>query len=197
MSNELETGNGYDEPGCEVKDIQECSKGIAGHIANLSLVHEGLIEEICSILLLSSFFLVLFLVTLGAFRLFLLHGCARDVEAHLNQFIGTRSGLAASILRASCRLSIGTIRLSRGERKLHRHLILSSQVGVGDFGVGDLEGGSVLDIERQLGLGEFCLAPVPSSQSVFAVLDVDPVPNFEGLAQALEILAVKKWSAYR
>lgn len=162
VSGALETGSHYNEPWRKVKNIQECSKGITGHISNLGLVHEGLVEEVCGILLLD-LFLVLFLIPFSALRLLLLHGCTRDVEAHLDQLIGPGGSLAASVLRASCRLSIDTICLSCRERKLYRHLILASKVGVGYFGVRNLESGSVLDVERQFGLGEVCLAPVPSS----------------------------------
>lgn len=179
----------HDEPGGKVKDIQKGSKGITRDISNLSLVHQSLVEEVCGVLLLN-LFLTLFLVTLGAFRLFFLHGQARDVETHLNQLIRTRRGLATPVLRASRRLPVGAVCLSCGERKLHRHFVLSGQVGVGNFGVGDLEGGSVLHVERQFGLGELCFAPVPASQGVFAILDVDPVPDFEGLAQPLQVLVM-------
>lgn len=179
-----------DKPGCEMKDIQKRSKGITGHVADLSLVHKRLVEEIRRILLLH-FFLVLFpfAFPLGVFCLLLLHGRAGDVEPHFDKLIRARRGLSSPVLCAPCRLSVGSVRLGRGKGKLHRHLILSSQVGIGDFGVGHFESGSVLDIEGQLGLGELCITPVPSSQGVFAVLDVDAVPDFESLAQPFEVLA--------
>lgn len=165
-----------------MKNIQEGSKRVAGHVADLGLVHECLVEEVGGVLLLHLFLVFLLTVgALGALCLFLLHCCARNVEPHFNELIGSRSGLAAPILCATSRLAIA-VRISAREGKLHRHLVLSSQVGIGDFGVRDFEGGSVLNVERQLGLGEFCLAPVPSSQGVFAGLDVDAIPDFESLA---------------
>lgn len=171
-----------------MKNVQERSKGIPRHITDLGLVHERLVEEVGSILLLHLFLVVLLtLSALGTLSLLLLHCCAGNVEPHFDELIGSRCGLTTPVFCAASRLAIGTV-LSSRERKLHRHLVLSSQVGIGDFGVGDLEGGSVLHIEGQLGLGEFCLAPVPSSQGVFAGLDVDAVPDFESLAQPFEIL---------
>lgn len=188
MSIGLEIESRCDKPGCKVKNIQEGSKRIAGHVADLRLVHECLVEEVGGVLFLHLFLVFLLTIgTFGALCLLLLHCCARNVESHFNELIGSCSGLAAPVLCAASRLAIA-VRISAREGKLHRHLVLSGQVGIGDFGVGDLEGGSVLDVERQLGLGEFCLAPVPSSQGVFAGLDIDAIPDFESLAQPLEIL---------
>lgn len=171
-----------------MQNIQEGRKSISRHVSNLSLVHESLVEEVGRILLLD-LFLVLLLVAL---TLLLLHSRTRNVEAHLHQLIGTRSSLAAAVLGASSGLSVGTIRLVCGKRKLNRHLILACEVGVGDLGVGDFESGSVLDAERKLGLGELGLTPVPSADGVFAGLDVDAVPDFESLAQSLKVLVTAK-----
>lgn len=167
-----------------MKNIQEGRKRIARHVSNLSLVHEGLIEEVRRILLLH-LFLVLLLV---AFGLLLLHSRSGDVEAHLNQLIGARSSLSATVLRTSSRLYVGAVRLVCGKRKFNCHFILAREVGVGDLGVRDFKSGSVLDTEGKLGLGELSLAPVPSADGVFAGLDVDAVPDLESLAQSLEVL---------
>lgn len=166
-----------------MQDIQEGRECITSHVTNLSLVHQCFVKEVCSVLLLN---LLIFFVALGILCLLLLHGGSGDVESHFDQFIGARSGLATAVLCASCWLF--TIRICCGQRKLHGHLVLSSKVGVGDFGVGDLECRSVLHVERQLSLCELCFAPVPSAEGVFAVLDVDAVPDFECLGKSLEIL---------
>jgi hypothetical protein len=167
-----------------MKNIQEGRKRIACHVSNLGLVHESLIEEVRGILLLYLFLVVLLI----AFGLLLLHSCTRDVEAHLDQLIGARSSLPATVLRASSGLYVGTVRLVCGKREFNRHFILACEVGIGDLGVGDFESGSVLDTEGELGLGELGLAPVPSTDGMFAGLDIDAVPDLEGLAQSLEVL---------
>jgi hypothetical protein len=168
-----------------VENVQECSKGIAGHFTDLGLVHQGLVEEVGSILLLRIF--LIFLLAFGTLRLLLLHGSSWNVEAHFHKFISSRSSLATPVLCAASRLGIA-VPIGGRERELHRDLVLSSQIGIRDFGVRDLEGGSVLHVKGQFGLGEFCFAPIPSSQGVFSGLDVDAVPDFESLAQSLEIL---------
>jgi hypothetical protein len=167
-----------------MKNIQEGRKCIACHVSNLGLVHKCLVEEVRRILFLNFFLVFLFV----ALSLLLLHGRTRDVEAHFNQLIGTRSSLPAAVLCAACGLFVGAIRLVCGKCKLNRHFILACEVGVGDLGVGDFESGSVLDTEGKLGLGELGLTPVPSADGVFAGLDVDTVPDFESLAQSLEVL---------
>lgn len=179
--------NGWEhKPGGKVKNVQKGRKCIARHVSNLGLVHQSLVEEVCRILLLHLF--LIFLLVALALALLLLHGRTRDVEAHLDQLVGTRSGLPTTVLGTSSGLSIGTVRLVCRERKFHRHFVLACKVGVGDFGVGDFESGAVLDTEGELGLGELGLTPIPSSQGVFASLDVDAIPNFESLAQSLKIL---------
>lgn len=171
-----------------MQDVQEGSKSIARHISNLRLVHEGLVEEVRGILLLCLCLLVLTLA-FGVLGLLLLHGRAGDVESHFDQLVGARGRLPSTVLSASSRLPTRGIGFSGREGKFHRHFILSRQVGVGDLGVGNFKGRSVLDVEGELGLGELGLAPVPASQGMLAVLDVDSVPNFEGLGQPFEILA--------
>lgn len=167
-----------------MQNIQEGSKGIACDIPNLGLVHEGLVEEIRSVLFLDLFLVVL----LPALGLLLLHSRPGDVESHFDQLVGARSCLASAILGASGWLATCTIAFGGRERKLHGHLILSCEVGVRDLGVGNLKRGSVLNAEGQFGFGEVCLAPVPTAQGVLAVLDVDSIPNFEGLGQSFKIL---------
>lgn len=188
MSSGLCPESTSDKPGCKVKNVQECSKGIAGHFTDLGLVHQGLVEEVGSILLLHLFLIFLLAFgALGTFRLLLLHGSSWNVEAHFHEFISSRSSLATPVLCAASRLAI-TVPIGGRERELHRDLVLSSQIGIRDFGVRDLESGSVLHVKGQFGLGEFCFAPIPSSQGMFSGLDVDAVPDFESLAQSFEIL---------
>lgn len=126
-----------------MKNVQEGRKCITRHVSNLGLVHKSLIEEVRRVLLLR-LFLVLLVIALA---LLLLHGRTRDVEAHLNQLVGTRSGLPATVLGASSGLSVVAVRLVCGKRKLNRHFILACEVGVGDLGVGDFESGSILNAE--------------------------------------------------
>lgn len=169
-----------------MKNIQKGRKCITRHIPNLGLVHQSLVEEVCRILLLHLF--LIFLLVALALALLLLHGRTRDVEAHLDQLVGTRSCLPTTVLGASSGLSVGAVRLVCRKRKFNRHFVLACKVGVGDLGVGDFESGAVLDTEGELGLGELGLTPIPSTQGVFASLDVDAIPNFESLAQSLKIL---------
>lgn len=70
-----------------MEDLQEGGNGITGSLANLRLVHEGLVEQSGGILLL------LFRITAGLFPFGLLaRSGARYVESHLDQLVlpGTR-----------------------------------------------------------------------------------------------------------
>ena len=176
-----------------MKDIQECSKRIACHVSNLSLVHKCLIEKIGSVQLLE-FLLFLFLVFFLDFSilailflgLLLLLDChTGDVKPHFDQFVWARCGLLATFLRAT-RLATGAISIAQS--KLHGNFVLSGKVRIRDFGVRQLESRPVLDIERQLGLCEFRLSPIPSSQSMLARFDVNSVPDLKRLAQSLKVL---------
>lgn len=126
-----------------MQDIQKGCKCVASHIANLSLVHECLVEEVCRVLFLF-LFVVFFLITLAILCFLLLHCGARDVESHFHQLIRACCSLATAIFGTSCRLSFG---ICSRECKLHRHFVLSSKVGIRDLGVWNLEGGSVLNVE--------------------------------------------------
>lgn len=191
-----------------MEDVQEGGKRIACHIANLSLVHESLIEKIGRVLFLdfflfllsflvlafalilhlAFFFLIIAVFLLGA--LVLLHCHSRDVKSHLDQLVRARSGLLAAVLCAA-RLLAGSICLTI-KGKLHGNFILSGKIGIQNLGIRKLEGRSVLDVEGQLGLGEIRLSPVPSPEGVFAGLHVDAVPDLERLAQSLEVLRREK-----
>lgn len=185
-----------------MEDVQESGKRIACHITNLSLVHEGLIEEIGRVLFLDFLFLSLILLILHLFFLFLilavcllgalvlLHCHSRDVKSHLDQLVRAGSGFPAAVLCAT-RLVADSICLTI-KGKLHGNFILSGKVGIQNFGIRKLEGRSVLDVEGQLGLGEIRLSPVPSPESMFAGLHVDAIPDLERLAQSLEVLRREK-----
>lgn len=173
-----------------MKDIQERSKGITSHITNLGLVHERLIEEISCVLLLNFLipFLLLVILLAPLLNAFIrLHRGPRNVETHLNQLVRASRSLLAAVLGTPIRLTVGTVRLV--QRKLHGDFILARQVGIGDLGVGKLERGTVEHVERQFSLGKLRLAPVPSSDRVFALFDVDTVPDLECLAQPLKVLS--------
>jgi hypothetical protein len=68
-----------------VKNIQESCECVASNLANLRLVHESLVEQVCGVLLLPSGLSVFrargFFAVLG---LFLLGGDTWNVEAHLH-----------------------------------------------------------------------------------------------------------------
>lgn len=178
-----------------MEDIQEGSKRVASHITNLSLVHKRLIEQVGCVLLLDLLLLLFFfslLLTLFTIlfldSLLLLHR-TRDIKPHLNQLIRARSSLLATVLCAA-RLATRSIWLIIPKRKLDGDFVLSGKVRIRDFGVGDLEGRSVLHVERKLGLCEVGFTPVPPSQGMFAGLDIDAIPDFERFAQSFKVLAM-------
>lgn len=135
-----------------MQHIQESGERIARNISNLRLLHQCLVEEVCSILLFPLFFFLVF------FALFLFDSSSRDIESHLDKLIWARTSLPATAGACAVRLGIC------GESKLDSDFILSGKVGVGDFGIWNLERRTVLNVERELGLGEFGLAPVPSTK---------------------------------
>lgn len=79
-------------------------------------------------------------------------------------------------------MAVGARVIGVGGGKLDGDFVAAGQVRVGHLRVGDLEGGLVLDVENQLGLGEFRLAPVPASQGVFLALQVYAIPVLKDLA---------------
>jgi hypothetical protein len=87
--------------------------------------------------------------------------------------------------------------LVRRKRKLDRDLVATGQVGVGDLGVGNLEGGPVLDVEGELRLAKLGLAPVPSPQGMLLVFQVRAVPVLEDLGEALIVLGQGQHAAHR
>lgn len=170
-----------------MQHVQEGCECVAGYIANLGLVHESFIEQIRRVLLFRIFFAILLAIGIGIILVLLRCG-AWNVESHLDQLIGTYCSLPTAGLCASSRLPLGSSGFCPRQCKFNCHLILSRQVRIGNLRVGYLEGWSVLHVEGQFRFGEFCFTPVPSSEGVFAVFDVDAVPDFESLGQALEVL---------
>jgi hypothetical protein len=178
-------------PWGQVENIQERGKRIASNLANFSLVHESLVEQVRSVLLLPS--------AVSVFRardvfavlcLFLLGGDAGNVETHLDELVSRPGRFLASKLGASKVSICAGIAIGR-EREVDGDLVLSGKVGVGDFGVRDLEGGTVGDVEGEFGLSKIGLAPVPAAQGVLAIVQVDAVPCLEDFGDAVEVVQLE------
>ena len=75
-----------------------------------------------------------------------------------------------------------------GEGELDGDLILAREICIGDFCIRDLERGAILDVEGEFRFAEITLAPVPPTESVFLLLERDPVEKFEGFGSAVEVL---------
>jgi len=174
-----------DKPWGKVKHVEKGGDGVTSHLANLRFFDEGIVEESGSVLLLS-FVAASAVLALGL----LLGGCAGDVEAHLNQLVPTSAGLLSLAASAALAVRAGVVGVLR-QRHFDGDLIPAGEVCVSDLGVRQLEGRLVLDAERELGLGELGLAPVPASQGVLLGLENGAVPVLEDLAQALVVLLLK------
>ncbi|MDU6242515.1 MAG: PAS domain S-box protein, partial [Bradyrhizobium sp.] len=101
-----------------------------------------------------------------------------------------REGVAIPAASAALAVRAGVVGVLR-QRHFDGDLIPAGEVCVSDLGVRQLEGRLVLDAERELGLGELGLAPVPASQGVLLGLENGAVPVLEDLAQALVVLLLK------
>lgn len=77
-----------------------------------------------------------------------------------------------------------------GGGEVDRYLVLARQVCVGDFGIRDLKCRAIGNIERQLGLSELSLAPVPATERMLLALEIDAVPELEKLRDAVVVLFV-------
>lgn len=171
--------------GCEVQAVEELGNRIASRLADFGLFHEGLVKERHGVL----FLLAAFCVAGGLLAIDLLLGDrSGHVETHLDELVLTSCGLfprfpsAAQCAVGACIVDIGR----QGE--LHGNLVATCQICVGDFGVGNLEGGSVLHVEGKLRLAKVGLAPIPAAEGVLLVLKRRAVPVLEDLAKALVIL---------
>ncbi len=163
-----------------MEDIQKGGDGVASRLPNLGLLDKSVVEERDSVLLL----------LVAAPRLpplGLLPRCgARNVEAHLGHLVPPGRGLPAL---AWCRAILAVCLSALADRELDGDLVAARKVGVGDLRVGDLKGGPVLHVERELGLAELGLAPVPAAQRVLLVFEVGAVPALEDFAETLIVLA--------
>ena len=171
-----------------MEDVEECRNSIASHLANLGLVHEGIVKQRCGILLLFA----AARVTASILSIGLLLGRhAGDVEAHLDELIPpTASLLPLAPGTTEVAIRAGVLGVDR-QRHLDSDLIAPSQVGVANLRVRDLECGSILDVEGELGLGEVGLAPVPPPQGVLLVLEYRAVPVLEDFREAVKVLLLE------
>lgn len=162
-----------------MQNVQEGGKGVTRDFSNLSLVHQGLIEQIGSVLLLA-------IAVFGArYILAILFGLlfgsdTWDIEAHFDQLVVSTGRLLASEL-CSSQVSVCASIAVGGKGEVYCDLVLSSQVGVGYFGVRHFEGGAIRNIESKLCFAKVGLAPVPATQRVLAVVQVDAIPRLEDL----------------
>jgi hypothetical protein len=163
-----------------MQHIQKRGDRIAGRLADFCLLNESVVKESDGVLLL----LVRVAPRLASLGLLPCRR-ARNVEPHLHELVSPRRCLLAL---AWCRAVLAVRLASLAYRELDGDLVAAGEVRVADLRVGDLEGGAVLHVERQLGLLELSLAPVPAAQRVFLVLEVGAVPVLEDLAEALIVL---------
>lgn len=83
-------------PGCEMENVQERSDSIACGLANLGLLHQGIVEQSDGVLL---FFAASIATSLVALH-FLLDG-SRNVKAHLNELVLASTRLLALSARTA------------------------------------------------------------------------------------------------
>lgn len=172
-----------------MQDVQESGEGVSGNLANLGLVHECLVEQIRSILFLAvTIFSTrrILAVLLGL----LLGGYAWNIEAHLDQLVSCACRLLASELGPS-KVPVRAGVTVSGKREVYSDLVLASQVGVGDLGIGHFKCWAVCDIEGELGLAKVGLAPVPAPQRMLAVVEIDAVPSLEHFGHAIKVVGLE------
>lgn len=176
------------EPRREMQDIQKGGDRVAGGFTNLGLLDKRVVKKCHSILLLIR-------VTTGVATLCLFSCCySRNVESHLDQLVLASSRLLSLIRRAIVTISFPAIANS----EFNGNFVTTRQVGVGDFGVRNLEGGAVLDIERYFRLAKLCFSPIPTTEGVLLLLEVGAVPVLEDFAETFVVLsAVLAWCFLR
>jgi hypothetical protein len=174
-------------PWCEMENVEECCDGIASHLANLGLVHEGIVKQRSGVLLLLTARITTSIFTIGV----LLRRYARNVEAHLDQLISAGASLL-SLAPGATKVAIcaGIVGVD-GQSHFDSNLIATSQVGVANLRIRDLESRAILDVECELGLGEFGLAPIPTPQGMLFVLEDRAVPVLEDLGEAVKVLLLE------
>ena len=166
-----------------MQDVEEGGNCVACGLANIRLLDQSVVEESNGILL----FLVC--VASGILALGLLAGGrARDVKPHLDHLVLTR-GCLPTLARGFSVLAVRFAIIAQVE--LDGDLVPPRKVGVGNLRVRNLEGRPILDIEGQFSLAEFCLSPVPSSQSVLLDLEVDVVPALEHLGETVVVILLE------
>lgn len=138
--------------GCEMKNVLEGSHGVACSVPNIGLVQQSLVEE------LGSLYFLLVGITASILALCLLLRCgAWHVQPHFDELVHTCSGFATF-----CSATVDFFAFVGC--KLDGDLVAAGKIGIGNLGIGYLEGRSVLDVEGELALCEFCLSPVPAPQ---------------------------------
>lgn len=177
-------------PWSEVEDIEESGQRITSNFTNFSLLHESIVEEIGGVLL---FFVILGILSVArsvlSLQCLLLCGRPWDVKSHLDQLVLSSTSLLATSPRPA-QSSIGARIISiHRQGEFDGDLVLARKIGIRYLGVGDLEGRTVLHVERQFSLAKLSFAPVPASQRMFFVFQIGAVPILKDLADALEILA--------
>lgn len=171
-------------PGCEMQNIKKGGDSITSSLANLSLVNEGLIKKSSGVLL--PFTNTSIAPSILALSL-LAGGNTRNVEAHLNKLVSTRSSLG-TLCAGTAELSIGSF---FGQSHLYSDLISTGQVSVADFRVGKFKRRSVLNAEGELCFRELGLSPIPTSQCVFLGFENSAVPVLEDFDKSIVVLLLK------
>jgi len=173
-----------------MKNVLERRKGRASNLTNLGLVHQRLVEQAGRIL----FFLFLLLGAAGSFLaidLLLRHG-ARDVEPHFHELVSSRGRFSPSILGLARLVSIHAILPGlQAQVEFDRDFILTRQIRVRNFGIWNLERRSILHVKCELGSPELGLAPVPPSQRMLLVFQIDPIPDLERFRHPIKILLLE------
>jgi hypothetical protein len=163
-----------------MEDIQESSNRVARCLPDFGLLNKGVVEERDGVLL----FLVRAAPSVPTLGL-LPRRRPGDVEPYLCHLIPPGRRLPAL---PWCR-AVLAVRLSAlADRELDGNFVAPGKIGVGDLRVWDFEGGSVLHVERELGLAKLGLAPVPAAQRVFLAFEVGAVPALEDFAEAFIVL---------
>lgn len=168
------------EPRCEMEDIQESSNRVARCLPDLGLLDKSVVEERDGVLL----FLIRAASGVATFG-FLPRCRPRDVEPDLCHLIPPGRRFPAL---PWCRAILAVGLSALADRELNGDFVAPSEVSVGNLGVRNFEGGSVLHVERELSLAKLGFAPIPAAQRMLLAFEVGAVPALENLAEALVVL---------